>query len=343
MEIIKNTNGFPYAWKAGRVEYLIRGILERKAQEQLSVDRVMIINPTWLQDKGIDSMINDADPDFIICHNFVDPVIPQVHDAIVNSGRPHIIVGNTADYRIDFWAMVCDLYFKYYQEEELALLPEAKPYICLNRKPHPHRQFLIEQLKQSEVFDQGWVSLGTPGAGAITVDDVFTEEQGISDEYSSIGVDERFVSNKIKNDIFSVGNLDIWNRSYLCIVTETDYLSPNLGDFFISEKTWKPIIGLRPFYIYGQPGLRRYLKAQGFDIFEDIFDYSKIDEVDPELYFLFRDKTAQVAIDAIKSVKDPHKQYQDLWMRCMANRRHFATHVQEQWHRLHSLDLTQYV
>jgi hypothetical protein len=343
MNIIKGTNGFPYAWKAGRVEHLIRGILERKAQEQLSVDRVMIINPTWLQDKGIDSMISDADPDFIICHNFVDPVIPQVHDAIVNSGRPHIIIGNTADYRIDFWAIVCDLYFKFYKQEDIEISPGAKSYICLNRKPHPHRRFLVEQLQQTGVFDQGWVTLGVPGEGAITVDNVFTEDQGILDEYGAIGVEETTVSSKIKNDIFSLGNLEIWRRSHLCVVTETDYMTPNLEDFFISEKTWKPIIGLRPFYIYGQPGLRRYLKAQGFDVFEDIFDYSQIDAVDPELYFLFRDKTAQAVIDAIKQVNSPYQEGQDLMQRCIANRLHFTTHVQNQWHRLQSLDLTKYV
>ena len=36
MEIIKSTNGFPYAWKAGRVEQLIRSILEDKARKQLN-------------------------------------------------------------------------------------------------------------------------------------------------------------------------------------------------------------------------------------------------------------------------------------------------------------------
>lgn len=343
MQIIKNNNGFPYAWRAGRVEYLIRGILERKAQDQLQVDRVMIINPTWMHDNNITSAIDQANPDFIIVHNFVDPVIPQVHQAIAASGRPYVIVGNTSDYRIDFWAMVCDLHFKFYEPEHLELRPDARAYICLNRKPHPHRRFLVEQLTQSGVFDQGWVSLGLPGEQAITVNDVFSEDQGITDEYGNVGVDETFVSAKIKNDIFSLGNLDIWNRSYLCLVTETDYLSPNLEDFFISEKTWKPILGLRPFYVYGQPGLRRYLKAQGFDIFEDVFDYSKIDSVDPGLYFLFRDRTAQVAIDAIRQVQHAHNEYQNLYLRCMANRRHFANYVQEQWHRLHELDLTQHV
>jgi hypothetical protein len=343
MEIIKNNNGFPHAWKAGRVEYIIKNILEQKAREQLNVDRVMIINPTWLHDDNVADAINQANPDLVICHNFADPVIPKVHEAIVNCNRPRVIVGNTFDYRLDFWAMVCDLYFKDYTEADVALRTDAKPYICLNRKPHPHRVFLVEQLQQQNVFDQGWVSLGTPGPGAITIDEVFAEEQGILDEYGSIGVDESFVSAKIKNDIFSLGNLEVWNRSYLCLVTETDYLSPNLEDFFISEKTWKPVLGYRPFYVYGQPGLRKYLKAQGFDVFEDIFDYSIIDNVDPSLYFLYREKTAQVAIEAIQRVKNSHKEYQQMFYRCVKNRERFTEYVYEQWHKLNSLDLTKYV
>lgn len=86
MEIIKSTNGFPYAWKAGRVEQLIRNILENKAREQLNVDRVMFINPTWLHEDNISQSIQDARPDFIICHNFVDPAVPKIFDAIRQSG-----------------------------------------------------------------------------------------------------------------------------------------------------------------------------------------------------------------------------------------------------------------
>ena len=63
MNIIKTDNGFPYAWKAGRVEQLIRDILERKAQDQLAVDRVMLVNPIWLGDRDLAREIAQARPD----------------------------------------------------------------------------------------------------------------------------------------------------------------------------------------------------------------------------------------------------------------------------------------
>ena len=209
MEIIKSTNGFPYAWKAGRVEQLIRDILIRKAQTQLNVNRVMLINPTWMHENNILSDIQEQRPDFIICHNFVDPAVPKIFDSIEQSGIPYIIVGNSWQYRIDFWAMVCDFYFQHYDEQDVDLSPTARRYICLNRKPHPHRVQLVRQLQNANVFDHGYVSLGLPGDQAITVDTEFADEQGIRDEYGNLGTDETFVSCKIRNDIFSLGDMNV--------------------------------------------------------------------------------------------------------------------------------------
>lgn len=338
MEIIKHTNGFPYAWKAGRVEQLIRSVLENKAREQLTVNRVMIINPTWLHENDIQANINEQKPDFIICHNFVDPAVPKIFEAIETSGVPYIIIGNAGQYRLDFWAMVCDLYFQNYEEHDVELRDTARKFICLNRKPHPHRRALVEQLLPYR--EQGYISLGLPG-NPITLEEEFADEQGIRDEYGNLGVDETFVSRKILNDIFSVGNLDIWRNSLLCLVTETEFDNPNQSNFFTSEKTFKPIIGMRPFFIYGQPQLRQHLKDNGFDIFEDIFDYSRIDtnlgDYGRQLQY------AQLAIDAINRIENPHQEYQKYFGRCQANKAQFRTYVYNQWQRLYNLDLRNYV
>lgn len=342
MEIIKSTNGFPYAWKAGRVEHLIRNILENKAREQLNVERVMFINPTWLHEDDIGKSIKEANPDFIICHNFVDPAVARILDAITNSGVPYIILGNTAQYRIDFWAIVCDLYFQNYEERDLEVESTARKYICLNRKPHPHRIAIVEALLSAGLQEQGYVSLGLPGERAITIDETFEDSQGIRDEYGNLGVDETFVSRKIRNDIFSVGSLNIWNNSLLCLVSETEFTNAYPENFFTSEKTFKPIIGMRPFFIYGQAPLRQYLKDSGFDIFDDVFDYSQIDETayDP----MRQAQYAQAAIQAVNAVTNPQQEYQQKYFgRCQANKRQFRNYVYDQWRRLHELDLAKYV
>jgi hypothetical protein len=340
MQIFKNNNGFPYAWKAGRVEQLIRSILETKAQEQLAVNRVMIINPTWLHEDNILENIKETNPDFIICHNFVDPAISKILEAVEQSKVPYIIIGSAEHFRLDYWAMVCDLYFQHYEPEDVVLEDSARKYICLNRKPHPHRQVIVNRLIESDLQSEGFVSLGTPG-NPITIDEIFENDQGINDEYGNVGVDESIVSKKILNDIFSLGNIKIWNNSFLCLVTETVFDNANPNNFFISEKTWKPIIGCRPFFVYGQEPLRQYLKDSGFDIFEDIFDYSQepagiSDEVRQKHY-------AQIAIDAINRVQNPAEEYKQYAGRCWENKKRFHAYVYEQWDKLHKLDLSKYL
>lgn len=340
MEIIKSDNGFPYSWKAGRVEKLIVSKLENKIREQLSMDRVMIINPTWLHENDIAKDIDQVDPGFIICHNFVDPAVPKIFDAIQHSNRSYIILGNAAQYRIDFWALVCDLYFQHYEERDLMVGNDARKYICLNRKPHPHRRAIVHYLLDAGLQGVGWVSLGDP-KNPLILEEEFADEQGILDEYGNLGVDETFVSRHIRNDIFSLGNLDIWNRSLYCLVTETEFTNAYPDNFFISEKTWKPVLGMRPFFVYGQAPLRHYLKEQGFDIFEDVFDYDRIDETaqDPRRQHEY----SIIAIEAINRIKDPQKEYDRFFGRCQANKNRFRGYVYEQWKKLDDLNLRDYV
>lgn len=304
MKIIKSDNGFPYAWQAGRVEQLIRNILEHKAQEQLTVDSVMIINPTWLLDRDLAKEIAEAAPGYIICHNFVDPVIPKVNRIVEASGVPHLFIGNSDQCRLDFWAMACDLFFNSYSDKELQLRPGARKFMCLNRKPHAHRQVMIQYLGQ--VNEYGYL---TSAADKKLID-------------ADVGDYE------IPNDVYTLGDIDTWQDAYLNIVTETVFGN---DEFFISEKTWKPIIGQRPFFVYGQPKLRQYLKEQGFDTFEDIIDYTGC--VTEEHY-------AQLAVDTVKKLTINYSpRFQQ---RLITNQQRFRTYVYEQWNQLMKLNLQDY-
>ena len=305
MNIIKSDNGFPYAWKAGRVEQLIRDILERKAQEQLTVNSVMLVNPTWLLDRDLAQEIRDANPDFIICHNLVDPAIPQIKQIIQDSGIPYLFIGNSDHYRLDFWAMVCDLNFQAYTNDELQLRPGAKKFICLNRKPHAHRRILVQYLDQVKEY------------GHLTTGADYTLADADIGDYS------------IPNDVYTLGNISTWQNAYLNIVTETTF---NNDNFFISEKTWKPVIGLRPFFVYGQPKLREYLRAQGFDTFEDLIDYTGC--VTEQDY-------AELAVKTVnKLIVNYSPRFQQ---RLVNNQQRFRSYVYEQWDRLLNLNLANYV
>ena len=98
---------------------------------------------------------------------------------------------------------------------------------------------------------------------------------------------------------------------------------------------------MRPFFVYGQAPLREYLKAQGFDIFEDIFDYSIVNERSGDREQ--QQQYAQVALNGIAKINNPYQDYQKYFYRCVLNRIRFHAYVYEQWDKLNNMDLTQYV
>ena len=63
----------------------------------------------------------------------------------------------------------------------------------------------------------------------------------------------------------------IANESHLYMSNETTSL---IGDIFYTEKTWKPLMAGLPFIINGPPLSNTLMKNQGYEIFEEIIDYS---------------------------------------------------------------------
>ena len=47
-----------------------------------------------------------------------------------------------------------------------------------------------------------------------------------------------------------------------------------IDTLFITEKTWKPIVFKKPFLVWGGKGIHTKLKELGFELYEELFDYS---------------------------------------------------------------------
>jgi len=69
-------------------------------------------------------------------------------------------------------------------------------------------------------------------------------------------------------------NEDLHLESYFSVVSETYQKNWNGNSMFLSEKTFKPMLLGMPFLIYGQQGCNHYLKKLGYNLYEDLFDYS---------------------------------------------------------------------
>jgi hypothetical protein len=67
-------------------------------------------------------------------------------------------------------------------------------------------------------------------------------------------------------------------NGYVDIVSESTY---GPGEFFITEKTAKPIGVLKPFLVYSAPGVHRYLHEKyNLEYYTELFDYSFDEELD---------------------------------------------------------------
>ena len=141
----------------------------------------------------------------------------------------------------------------------------SKHFMCLNRKLHPHRIFLLENLYKYDLFRYRLVSVGTPDEYSaptilptpITLDNDIVNSEG----------DDATTPNVITNDISSYGHMQNWQQHFLNVVTETVVHT----DVFISEKTIKPIAGGRPFIILGDDTIYQKLQTWGIDTFDDLF------------------------------------------------------------------------
>jgi hypothetical protein len=156
-----------------------------------------------------------------------------------------------------FYATTTAEYFPKYTEEDLLLKACKYSYLNYNRKPRAHRTKLVNILDERSLTQFGIVTLGNDRTLNETID--IEGNWGMKDDYG------------IPHDISTLGSLEIWQNHFLNVVSETDFEDHLFT--FISEKTWKPIIGLRPFVINGQLDVYRYLREHGFKTFNNYWPH----------------------------------------------------------------------
>jgi hypothetical protein len=157
-----------------------------------------------------------------------------------------------------FHLLNADRHFLNYPIEKVTPVEFKYNFLCYQRKVNEPRTYLYNLLKDK----QGIVTIGN---------------KEFSDVNSNIPYYRALRENNNDNfvvaaDSLSLGNIDVWNSSFLNIISETQQSLES--DFpFISEKTFKPIIGLRPFVCFGHPDTAKVLKSQGFETFDEDFGY----------------------------------------------------------------------
>lgn len=149
------------------------------------------------------------------------------------------------------------------------------PYICLNNIRKHHRSKLIDMLAKYDLIRYGAVSWRN------------ICHDGLTDNYPyKYWKPKILILDFSVNDVFNQETMpNEFNNAFMQLVTESDDT-----DIFFSEKTATPMFLNKPFLVASTFGFHRELKKQGFELYEELFDYSFDDEPDMEHRY---DKIAQ--------------------------------------------------
>ena len=179
-------------------------------------------------------------------------------------------------------------------------------FICLLRKPQPYRLVLYSNLYLYK--NKGILTCGPLHSGEKNdLEDVQKIRQAkklFPSQQNNVLIGIRSTIPRIYDADLSDQNMHLANPtlgdtnikkyidSHIHIVAET-YFDRNTTGVFFSEKTFKPMIFLQPFVLFGQPGSLTELRRQGYKTFEPFIDESYDQILDHEKRF-------QAALNEVK-------------------------------------------
>lgn len=135
-----------------------------------------------------------------------------------------------------------------------------KLFTSLNGRPHPWRCEFIDNMYANGLFDYGYISWHE-------LDYDFIDYNWQHWSPKKMSFDINWDNTDGLKDLFLPPNE--FKTSAISLISES-----NTKCLFYTEKTYVPIFHQRPFFIYGAPHANTYLKNMGFEIFDNIIDYS---------------------------------------------------------------------
>lgn len=283
----------------------------------------VVINSVWYTKEyhlKVLDQLRDLEFDRIVLVAMLDAAIPWPEWYSEFDCPVHAVGYYPGPYNLDFWALFVAHFFKHHKVSDLADHTHlVYPYMCLNRKPHWHRIKLYNQLTELGLVDQGLFSMGGQGCA--------TKSLAVDCEHDNLAPNATRDQTGLPNDIASVGNLSNWQQSFLNIVTETVY---NINqNYFVSEKIFKPIVGLRPFLVYDTDGAVAWLQARGFESYvSDFDDISDLDLAAPENTAPFLQILCKQPVAYFQS------KFVALLPKLLYNRNQFTAYVASQKHKI---------
>ena len=281
--------------------------------------RTVVINSVWYNQEyhqQVLSWLRDNSVDRIVLVAMLDAAIPKPEWYVEFDCEILALGYYSGKHALDFWAVFVDEFLKTSPTDQLkdaSTIDTA--YMCLNRKPHWHRQQLYNSLLTRDLLQHGIVSMGGEGTA--------TRSLEVDTEHNDLAPNADKKQYGLPNDIVSLGRIENWQRHFLNIVTETGYDINRSG--FVSEKIYKPIVGCRPFLVYDLDGGTQWLRDRGFESY--VTDFQDITDVDlslpehiPSFLSVLCEQTPQYW----------QAKYLALQEKILYNKQHFADYVKSQ-------------
>ena len=279
--------------------------------EMFDNDLDLIFSTTWTNKEDLKIIYNfkkyHSENRVIMISTFDQDLHKEVHQKNTN----RITCENFC-----FWLLATDRYFLKYTPDDVKPTIFKNNFLCYQRKIYDERKLIYELL----INKKGIVTLS--GKNNKDVNNNLPAHIG----YEEIGIDE-IEKSRLPNDIWSLGNIDILNKSFLNIVVETTQ-DLNNKSHFLSEKTFKPIIGMRPFLIYGHPKSSVALKKMGFETFDEDFGYTPTNS---------HIKNALQITEIVDELNNLDSFYQKLLPKIQHNKNTFKTNAENEWKKLKQL------
>lgn len=342
LQFVGTTFPITSQWHKDEVE-LIKNI-SQQIEKHFESQSNLLINTTWFgpqfHNGQYDNFLSLTDKQkfqnlFLL--SAVDPVhlsADQIYDLQKISGATNLYCCGHFDteYQFNFLTQVIPKYFRRHSFDELKLVAVDWVYMNYNRKPRPHRIELVQKLVDTNLKQYGIVTLGTNNQtySKQQNDLSFTLNETPDTAVGNWGMSMEF---GIPHDIHSLGNMQLWQTHFLNVVGETEFLP--WDNLLVSEKTWKPIIGLRPFVINGQTSMYAWLRKQGFRTFNHYWSHIEVENI-------IETKVTDSIVEVIEFLAKKSKtDLLDMWKHMLPdllyNQQRFWEFSNEQKHRINHL------
>ena len=338
---------FPTSWQYGPDEMEIFKSTSKQISLKFADQQNLLINTTWFGPQFNNGEWNKLEQlissgklfDNLFLLSVIDPLylskenIKYIEHGLKVSRTYRIGMFDKSTYEWNFHAVVGARHCPEYTKENLIMHEPKYVFLLYQRKPRRHRIEITKLLTEHSLTKHGVITLGSNKNSSydwsegleftpLIIDDLSTnyKHNGEPDDFDGV-----------PNDLVTLGRMDIWQNHFLNIVSETEFNDWHAT--FLTEKTWKPVIGLRPFIIHGQRSVYSWLKNNGFKTFNHYWSHVPCETGDDQHGNVIN------VIDFLcsKSKDELMSMYQEMLPDLIYNRNRFFEFAQEQHHKINHL------